>query len=60
MLHLNSSHALGLHCLKMKWRAPKGLLYDGKLIAVGIVWLQNAELEEKGRKVRRDVNAGPR
>lgn len=45
--------------------SPKGLLYDRKLIAIGIVWLvfifrkQNEQKERK--KVRRsDVNAGSR
>lgn len=39
VLHLKSSQILGLHCLKMKWRAPNRLLYDRKLIAIGIVSL---------------------
>lgn len=58
MRHLNSSHVLGLHCLEMKLRAPRGLLYDRKLIANGIVWLafscriQNwKKKEEKYRRV---------
>lgn len=64
VLHLNSSHVLGLHCLKMKWRAPKGLLYDRKLIAIGIVWLvfnhRIHNWNENGEKVRKsDVNADP-
>lgn len=65
VLHLNSRHILSLHCLKMKWRAPKGPLYDRKLIAIGIVWLVfNSRMQnwkKKEEKVRKsDVNAAPR
>lgn len=37
MLHLNSSHILGLHCLKMKWEPPKVFCLIGNWLPL-VLW----------------------